>query len=59
MASKKGQGQTIVNGRQDEGQALWAGVGNEQIQVESRIFWYRHIGDTERAAWVREAADSR
>jgi hypothetical protein len=54
MPSRNGQGQAIVNGRQDEGQALWAGVSNERKQLEARVFW-----DTERAAWVWQAADSR
>ena len=59
MLSRNGQGQAIVNGWQDEGQALWAGVSNEQMPLEARVFWYQHIGDAERAAWVRQAADSR
>jgi hypothetical protein len=49
----------VVNGRQDEGQALWAGGSNEQMQPEACVFWYQHIGDAERAAWVRQTADSR
>jgi hypothetical protein len=59
MPSRNGQGQAIVNGRQDEGQALWAGVGREQMMLEARVFWHQHVGDTERAVWVRQAADSR
>lgn len=59
MLSKNGQGQTIVHGRRDEGQALWAGVSDEQIQEEPRVFWYQYIGYREGAAWVRQAADSR
>jgi hypothetical protein len=45
----------IVNGRVDEGQALWSTLNNERMQLEARAFWYGYIGDTERAAWVREA----
>ena len=55
MLSKNGQGQAIVNGRRFEGQTLWGRVGNEQMQLEARVFWYQHIGDTERAAWVWQA----
>ncbi len=59
MPSRNRQDQTIVNGRQNEGQTLWAGVSNEQMQLEARVFWYQHIGDTERTAWVWQAEDSR
>ena len=59
MLSRNGQGQTIVNGRQEEGKVLWAGVSNVQMPLESRIFWFQHVGDTERAAWAWQAADSR
>jgi hypothetical protein len=48
----------IVNGRLDEGQALWRNVNNEQGQLEARAFWYEYIGDIERAAWLRQAIDS-
>jgi cytochrome c-type biogenesis protein CcmH/NrfG len=46
----------IVNGRIEEGQALWSDVTREQGQLDARIFWYEYIGDTERAAWIRQAA---
>jgi tetratricopeptide (TPR) repeat protein len=49
----------IVNGRVDEGRALWAEVNNEQRQLEARAYWYKSIGDAERAAWVRQAIDGR
>jgi hypothetical protein len=48
-----------VNGRVDEGQALWAGVDNAQQQFDLRAFWYGYIGDPEREAWVRRAANDR
>jgi hypothetical protein len=46
----------IVNGRLEEGQALWSGVSNEQGQLDGRVFWYQHIGDAQRAQWLRQAA---
>jgi putative inorganic carbon (HCO3(-)) transporter len=49
----------IVNGRVAEGQALWATLGAEQSQLAARVFWYQHIGDAERAAWVQQAAARR
>jgi O-antigen ligase len=49
----------IVNGRIEEGQALWSDLGREQGQLDIRIYWYEHIGDAERAAWVRQAASNR
>jgi hypothetical protein len=49
----------IVNGHPQEGAALWAGVSNEQRQLEARAYWYEHIGDAERAAWVRQAIADR
>ena len=48
----------IVNGRLDEGQALWSNVNNEQMQLEARALWYGYIGDTEREAWLRQAIDT-
>jgi tetratricopeptide (TPR) repeat protein len=48
----------IVNGRVEEGKALWADVNREQGQLDARIFWYEHIGDDERAAWIEQAASS-
>jgi O-antigen ligase len=47
----------IVNGRLEEGQALWSDTNNEQGQLGARAFWYKHVGETERAAWIRQAAD--
>lgn len=44
----------IANGRLGEGQALWDGVSNEQRQLAMRLGWYRHIGDVERAEWIRQ-----
>ena len=46
----------IVNGRVEEGKALWASVNREQGQLNGRIFWYEHIGDGQRAAWIKQAA---
>ena len=48
----------IVNGRLEEGQALWSDVKRDEGQLEARVYWYEHIGDVERAAWVRQAADN-
>lgn len=48
----------IVNGRIEEGQALWSDVKRDEGQLEARVYWYEHIGDVERAAWVRQAVDS-
>jgi hypothetical protein len=47
----------VVNGRLEEGRALWAGLGNELDQLNNRIFWYEHIGEAERAEWLRQAAE--
>jgi O-antigen ligase len=49
----------IVNGRLEEGQALWAGVSNEVGQLDRRFRWYRHIKDQERMEWIRQAIDNR
>ncbi|HSJ52869.1 MAG TPA: tetratricopeptide repeat protein, partial [Anaerolineae bacterium] len=46
----------VVNGGLDEGRALWAGVNDEQNQLELRAFWYSSIGDERREAAVRQAA---
>jgi len=48
----------IVNGRIEEGQALWSDANKEQGQLDARVHWYQHIGETERAAWIRQAANS-
>lgn len=47
----------IANGQVDEGQALWTEVSNTEGQLTLRVFWYRHINDTERAEWMQQAAD--
>ena len=49
----------IVNGYLEEGQALWSDTNNEQGQLDLRAFWYQHIGDAERAAWIDQAASNR
>ncbi|MBN1656848.1 MAG: O-antigen ligase family protein [Anaerolineae bacterium] len=49
----------IVNGHQDEGEALWADVSNEQGQLAARLFWYGYIKDAEREAAVRQAAQGK
>jgi tetratricopeptide (TPR) repeat protein len=49
----------LVNGRLDEGQALWAGLSPGEGQFQGRAFWYQHIGDAQRAAWIEQASSSR
>ena len=49
----------IVNGYWDEGEALWAGVNNEQGQLGARAFWYGYIGDAERETAIRQAAQGK
>jgi predicted negative regulator of RcsB-dependent stress response len=44
----------LVNGRNDEGRALWADVNNAQEQLQTRVFWYKYIGDDERRAQIRK-----
>lgn len=46
----------IVNGRLDEGRALWSGLEPGEGQFQGRLFWYRYIGDAERAAGIEQAA---
>ena len=48
----------IVNGRLGEGRGLWSDVNNKQRQLGLRVAWYRYTGDAERAAWIRQAANS-
>ncbi len=48
----------IANGQLEKGRALWADLNRQQSQLEARIFWYEHIGDKERAEWMRQAAES-
>jgi tetratricopeptide (TPR) repeat protein len=47
----------IVNGRLEEGEALWATLERGQGQLEARVWWYGHLGDEEREGWIREVAD--
>jgi hypothetical protein len=49
----------VVNGRLEEGRALWTGVSNELGQLQARASWYEHIGDAERATRIQQAASSR
>jgi hypothetical protein len=49
----------VVNGQLDRGAALWADVNTEQRQLELRAFWYKHVGDAQRAEWIRQAAGGR
>lgn len=49
----------VANGRQAEGEALFASVGNAGGRLAARVFWYGHIGDGERQEWMRQAVDSR
>jgi predicted Zn-dependent protease len=44
----------IVNGRLDEGSALWQDVSNDVGQLTLRAFWYRHIGDDARAGAIQQ-----
>ncbi len=46
----------LANGERELGRSLWAGVSNEQKQLDIRVWWYEHIGDAERAEWMRRAA---
>jgi tetratricopeptide (TPR) repeat protein len=48
----------IVNGRLDEGRALWQDVSNDVGQLSLRAAWYRHIGDDVRATAIRRAMDA-
>ncbi len=45
----------IANGRVAEGVVLWRSVDNTQGQLDLRRFWYEHIGDADRLAWMEEA----
>ena len=47
-----------VNGQLEAGRALWSAVTNDQGQLGLRAWWYKHIGDVERAEWVWQAVDS-
>ncbi|MFN2291509.1 MAG: O-antigen ligase family protein [Anaerolineae bacterium] len=46
----------IVNGRVEEGRALWEDVSNDENQLGIRAWWYGYIGETERAEWIEQAA---
>ena len=48
--------QRFADGQVGEGRALWEGVSNEQRQLGIRGWWYGHIGETERAEWIEQAA---
>ncbi len=43
----------LVNGRVDEGAALWASINNLQNQLQGRAFWYEYLVDEERLAWIK------
>ena len=45
----------IVTGGVDAGTTLWAGINQAQGQLALRAFWYEHLGDEQRLAWVHEA----
>jgi O-antigen ligase len=47
----------IVNGRVEQGRALWQGVSNAQGQLDIRAWWYGHIGEPEWAEWIKWAAN--
>jgi hypothetical protein len=49
----------IANGQIEQGRALWSTVSNAQMQLDIRVFWYEYIGDTERSAWMQQAASDR
>ena len=49
----------LVNGRIDEGTALWAQVNNAQGQLQSRKFWYEHIAHEERLTQIRAGIEGR
>jgi tetratricopeptide (TPR) repeat protein len=49
----------IANGQVEEGRALWAGVRNSEGQLAARVYWYGSIGDKQRAAWMKQAAEGR
>ena len=48
----------LANGQREEGRVLWSGVRNDRQQLEIRAWWYEHIGEKERAEWMRWAAGS-
>jgi hypothetical protein len=43
----------LVNGRVDEGAALWASINNSQSQLQTRAFWYEYLEDENRLAWIK------
>jgi O-antigen ligase len=49
----------LANGQLAQGKALWATVGNQAGELAARVFWYGYIGDKERQAWMKQAAEGR
>jgi hypothetical protein len=50
----------VVTGHIGEGQALWHSVDTaHEGWLQARLFWYRHIGDTQRHTWMQQAAEDR
>lgn len=47
----------LVNGHLDDAMELWRSVDNGQGQLANRLFWYRYIGDEQRAFWAEEVID--
>jgi len=47
----------LANGQLAQGSALWATVANQAGELAARVFWYGYIGDEERQAWMKQAAD--
>jgi tetratricopeptide (TPR) repeat protein len=45
-----------VGGEVERAAALWRTVDTRQGQLQLRQWWYEHIGESQRAAWVAEAA---
>ena len=49
----------LVNGRVDEGSALWASINNSQAQLQARAFWYEYLADEKRLAQIRAGLERR
>jgi tetratricopeptide (TPR) repeat protein len=47
----------IVNGRTEEGTAMWATAARTNSQLTLRAFWYEYIGDAPRLEWIQKAID--
>jgi tetratricopeptide (TPR) repeat protein len=45
-----------VAGEVERAAALWQTVNTRQGQLQLRHWWYEHIGESQRAAWVAEGA---